>query len=167
MLGCLALALACFATSGVASAGAPGNDCSPIGAWIDADPDTHVLRGWLSTFTGQSSDGGTINLENPGFDLGLSDIFPTAVNGSGDWGVWKRTGGNTFKYRLMGTAVDSSGAIVWVRKISGMITILDDCKTLKITAVMAVYLGTDNPFEGTPLFEIDLGDLSGYRLTVP
>jgi hypothetical protein len=32
---------------------------------------------------------------------------------------------------------------------------------------MVVYLPTDNPFEGTPYFEIDLGDLYAYRLTLP
>ena len=97
----------------------------------------------------------------------LYGLFPDAVAGSGDRGVWKRTGGKTFKYSLMGTAVDSSGAIVWIRRISGAITLFEDCKMEKITAVMAVYLPTDNPFEGTPLYEFDLGDLYAYRFTLP
>jgi len=165
--GLLVVLLACLGASGVANAGEGGKDCSTVGTWLQVDPDTHVLAGFLSTSEGKSSNEGTISLENPGFGLTLFDLFPDAVAGSGDRGVWKRTGGRTFKYLLMGTAVDSSGAIVWIRKISGTIIMSDDCKTEKITAVMAVYLPTDNPFEGTPYFEIDLGDLYAYRLTLP
>jgi hypothetical protein len=163
----LVVLLACFGASGVANAGEGGKDCSTVGTWLQVDPDTHVLAGFLSTSEGKSSNEGTMTLENPGFGLTLFDLFPDAVAGSGDRGVWKRTGGRTFKYLLMGTAVDSSSAIVWIRKISGTIAMSDDCKTEKITAVMAVYLPTDNPFEGTPYFEIDLGDLYAYRLTLP
>ena len=166
-LALFALLLTCLSVPGMATAGGAGKDCSPLGTWFGVDPDTHVLTGWMSSSTGQSSNEGTISLENPGFGLTLFDLFPDAVAGSGDRGVWKRTGGRTFKYLLMGTAVDSSSAIVWIRKISGTIIMSDDCKTEKITAVMAVYLPTDNPFEGTPYFEIDLGDLYAYRLTLP
>jgi len=163
----LTILLASFGAAGVATAGEGGKDCSPLGTWLQVNPDTHVLAGFLSTSDGQSRNEGTITLENPGFGLTLFGLFPDAVAGSGDRGVWKRTGGKTFKYSLMGTAVDSSSAIVWIRKISGTITMFDDCKMEKITAVMAVYLPTDNPFEGTPLYEFDLGDLYAYRFTLP
>jgi predicted small secreted protein len=166
-LSFLAFFLASFGAAGTATAGGVGRDCSPLGTWLEVNPYTHVLAGFLSTTDGQSSNEGTIILENPGFGLTLFGLFPEAVAGSGDRGVWKRIGGNTFKYSLMGTAVNSSGEIEWIRKISGTVTILDDCKTEKITAVMLVYLGTDNPFEGTPLYEFDLGDLYAYRLTLP
>jgi len=166
-LGLLTILLASFGAAGVATAGEGGKDCSPLGTWLQVNPDTHVLAGFLSTSDGQSRNEGTITLENPGFGLTLFGLFPDAVAGSGDRGVWKRTGGKTFKYSLMGTAVDSSSAIVWIRKISGTITMFDDCKMEKITAVMAVYLPTDNPFEGTPLYEFDLGDLYAYRFTLP
>jgi len=163
----LTILLASFGAAGVATAGEGGKDCSPLGTWLQVNPDTHVLAGFLSTSDGLSRNEGTITLENPGFGLTLFGLFPDAVAGSGDRGVWKRTGGKTFKYSLMGTAVDSSSAIVWIRKISGTITMFDDCKMEKITAVMAVYLPTDNPFEGTPLYEFDLGDLYAYRFTLP
>ena len=166
-LGFLTILLASFGVAGVATAGGGGNDCSPIGTWLQADPDTHVLGGFLSTFEGQSNAGGTVTIENPGFGITWFGMFPDAVKGSTDRGAWKRTGGKTFKYSVIGTAVDSNGAIVWIRKISGMATILDDCKTTKITAVMAIYLPGDNPFEGAPLYEFDFGDLYGYRVTVP
>lgn len=159
----VSILIACFGLCGVAAA----RDCSPLGTWLQVNPDTHVLAGFLSTSDGQSSNEGTITLENPGFGMTLYGLFPDAVAGSGDRGVWKRTGGKTFKYSLMGTAVDSSGAIVWIRRISGAITLFEDCKMEKITAVMAVYLPTDNPFEGTPLYEFDLGDLYAYRFTLP
>jgi hypothetical protein len=163
----LTILLASFGAAGVATAGDGGKNCSPLGTWLQVNPDTHELAGFLSTSHGQSSNEGTISVENPGFGLTLYGLFPDAVAGSIDRGVWKRSGGKTFKYSLMGTAVDSSGAIVWIRKISGTITMLDDCKNEKITAVMAVYLPTDNPFEGTPLYEFDLGDLYAHRLTLP
>jgi hypothetical protein len=38
---------------------------------------------------------------------------------------------------------------------------------MKIKAVMAIYLPTDYPFEGMPLYEFDFGDLYAYRVTVP
>jgi hypothetical protein len=161
------LLLACFGASGVATAGEGGKDCSPLGTWLQVNPDTHVLAGFLSTSDGQSSNEGTITVENPGFGLTWFGLFPDAVAGSIDRGVWKRTGGRTFKYSLMGTAVDSSGAIVWIRKISGTITMSDDCKTEKITAVMGVYLPGDDPFDGPPLYEFDFGDLYAHRLTLP
>jgi hypothetical protein len=163
----LALFLACFGAAGVATAGEAGKDCSPLGTWLQVNPGTHVLAGFLSTSDGQSSDAGTISLESPGFDMTLYGLFPEAVGGTGDRGVWKRIGGKTFKYSLMGTAVDSSGAIVWIRKINGTITVSDDCKTEKITAVMAVYGPTDDPFEGTPSYEFDLGDLYAHRFSLP
>ncbi len=166
-LAFLTIVLASFSAAGVATAEDGGKDCSPIGTWLQVNPDTHLLAGFLSTTEGQSRDEGTLTIENPGFGLTLFGLFPDAVKGSSDRGVWKRTGGKTLKYSVIGTTVDSSGAIVWIRKISGTATILDDCKTEKITAVMAVYLPTDNPFEGTPLYEFDLGDLYAYRVTLP
>jgi hypothetical protein len=163
-LGILTLFLACFGASGVANAGGP---CSPLGTWFGVDPDTHALTGWMDSATGQSSDEGTISFDARTFDPTLFGYFPRAVPGGGDRGVWKRTGGKTFEYSFMGIAVDSSNAIVYIGKTYGTITMLDDCKTEKITAVMAVYLPTDNPFEGEPLFEVDLGEVYGYRYTLP
>lgn len=163
----LVVLLASFGAAGVATAEGHGRDCSPIGTWLQVNPGTHVLAGFLSTIEGASNDGGTLTIENPGFSLTFYGLFPDAVKGSTDRGVWKRTGGKTVRYSVIGTAVDSSAAIVWTRKFSGIFTVLDDCKTAKISAVMAVYLATDNPFEGTPLFEFDFGDLYARRLTLP
>ena len=162
----VALVLACFGASGVATAGG-GGDCSPLGTWFGVDPDTHVLTGWMDSMTGKSSNEGTISFEARTFDPTLNGLFPTAVPGGSDKGVWKRTDGNTFKYSFMGIAVNSNNEIVYIGKTSGTITSLADCKTQKITAVMAVYLPEDNPFEGAPLFEIDLGEVYGYRFTLP
>jgi hypothetical protein len=166
-LGFLALLLACFGAPGVVTAGGGSKDCSPLGTWFGVDPDTHVLTGWMSSSTGQSSNKGEISFESRTFDPTLFGVFPTAVPGGGDKGVWERTGGNTFQYSFMGVAVDSSNAIVYIGKTSGTITMLADCKSEKITAVMAVYLPTDNPFEGAPLFEFDLGEFYAYRFTLP
>jgi hypothetical protein len=166
-LAFLGVVLAFFGATGVATAEEGRKDCSPIGTWLQVNPDTHVLAGFLSTTEGKSSDGGTLTIENPGFGITLGGLFPTAVKGSTDRGAWKRTGGKTMEFSVIGTAVDSDSAIVWIRKISGTATILDDCKTERITAVMEVYLPTDNPFEGTPLFVVDFGELYAYRVTVP
>jgi hypothetical protein len=165
--GFLPILLACFGVSGVATAGG-GKDCSPLGTWFGVDPDTHVLTGWMDSMTGQSGDEGTISFDARTFDPTLFGAFPTAVPGGGDRGVWQRTGGKTFKYSFMGMAVDSSNAIVYIGKTSGTITMLDDCKTARITAVMAIYAPTDNPFEGTPSYGVvDLGEVYGYRFTLP
>jgi hypothetical protein len=163
----LALLLACLGASGVAIAdGVTTNYCSPLGAWFGVDRDTHALTGWMASFTGRSNDEGTISFAARTFDPTLFGYFPTAVPGGSDEGVWKRTGSNTFKYSFMGIAVDSSNAIVYIGKTSGTITILDGCKTERITAKMAVYLPTDNPFQGEPYFEVDLGKVYGYRLSL-
>ena len=159
----ISILIACFGLCGLASA----KDCSPLGTWFGVDPDTHVLTGWMDSMTGQSSNEGTISFDARTFDPTLFGYFPTAVPGGGDKGVWKRTGGNTFEYSFMGIAVDSSNAIVYIGKTYGTITMLADCKTAHITAVMAVYLPTDNPFEGAPYFEVDLGEVYGYRFTLP
>jgi hypothetical protein len=166
--GLLTILAAClFGASGMATAAGTGNDCSPLGTWLEVKPGTHELAGFLSTVIGQSNNQGTMIVENPGFGAALGGLFPGSVDGSQDRGVWERTGGRTFKYTLVGTHVDSSGVIVWIRKFNGTITMTDNCKTEKITAVMAVYQGTDDPFEGTPMFEVDLGDLYAHRLTLP
>jgi len=146
---------------------AAAEDCSPLGTWLAVKPGTHELAGFLSTSTGQSNNQGTLVVENPGFGAAFGGLFPGAVDGSVDRGVWERTGGRTFRYSLVGTAVDSSGVIIWIRKFYGTITLIDNCETEKITAVMAVYQGTGDPFEGAPLFEVDLGDLYARRLTLP
>jgi hypothetical protein len=159
----ISILIAWLGSSGVAAAAG----CSPHGTWLNVNPGTHELAGFLSTISGQSNNEGTLVVENPGFGLTWFDSFPDAVAGSVDRGVWKRTGGRTFKYSLMGTAVDSNGVIVWIRRIDGTITMTDDCKTQKITAVMAAFLGTDDPFEGKPLFEVDFGDLYTHRLDLP
>jgi hypothetical protein len=166
--GLLTILAAClFGASGMATAAGAVKDCSQLGTWLEVKPGTHELAGFLATASGQSNNQGTLVVENPGFGSTFGDLFPGAVGGSQDRGVWERTGGRTFSYSLIGTFVDSSGVIVWIRKIYGTITMIDNCKTEKLTAVMAVYQGTDNPFEGTPIFEVDLGALYAYRFTLP
>jgi hypothetical protein len=166
--GLLTILAACFfGASGMATAAGAGKDCSPIGTWFGVDPETHVVTGWVATVTGQSSSGGPMWLEavNPG--LGLDALFPTVTGATHDHGAWERTGGNTFKYSFMAMATDSDKAIVFIGKSHGTITMLDDCNTERVTLLYSVYLPTDNPFEGQPLFEIDLGVLYGYRFMVP
>jgi hypothetical protein len=166
--GLLTILAAClFGASGMATAAGAGKDCSPLGTWFGVDPETHVVTGWVATITGQSSNGGPMWLEavNPG--LGVGALFPTVTGATHDHGAWKRTGGNTFKYSFMAMATDSDKAIVFIGKSHGTITMLDDCNTARVTLLYSVYLPTDNPFEGQPLFDFDLGVLYGYRFMVP
>ena len=166
--GLLTILAAClFGASGMATAAGAGKDCSPLGTWFGVDPETHVVTGWVATVTGQSSNGGPMWLEavNPSFGLGA--LFPTVTDHTNDHGAWKRTGGNTFKYSMLAMATDSDKAIVFVGNIHGTITMLDDCNTEQITLRYSVYLPTDNPFEGQPLFEFDVGVFYGYRFMVP
>ena len=59
-LAFLGVVLAFFGATGVATAEEGRKDCSPIGTWLQVNPDTHVLAGFLSTTEGKSSDGGTL-----------------------------------------------------------------------------------------------------------
>ncbi len=158
---------AALAIPGLAMAGGQGQGCKLQGTWFGVDSlETKMLTGWMVTATGKSADHGTNNLEFPVFDTTLDNNFPTAVDLSSMRGAWHRTGGNTFDYSFMGFAVDAADMPVWVGKVSGTITLSENCTFETITATLFVYLPGMSPFDGEPLFFMPLEEHYGYRMQV-
>lgn len=152
---------------GIAMAGGHGRSCSLLGTWFGVQgPESTVLSGWVVTATGSSANRGTNNLEYPTFDASLGIGLP-AVRLSTLRGAWERTGGKTFTYTMIGTGVAADGiTAVYIGKLSGTITLSDDCNREYITAVFEVFSPEASPFDGERLFRNDLPDHHGYRAFV-
>jgi hypothetical protein len=162
LVGIIAAALA---MPGLAMAG--GKGCQLQGTWFGVDSlEYKMLTGWMVTATGKSADHGTNNLEFPVFDPTLQGMFPDAVSLSSMRGAWYRTSGNTFNYSFMGFGLDAFSMPVYVGKVSGTVTVSENCTFETITADMAIYLPGMSPFEGPPVAVIPLDDHYGYRFTV-
>ena len=156
---------AVLAAPGAAMAG--GKGCQLQGTWFGVDSLANkFLTGWMVTATGKSADHGTNNLEFPVFDATLNGSFPDAVSLSSMRGAWYRTSGNTFNYSFMGFALDAVNMPVYVGKVSGTVTLSENCTFETITADMYIYLPGMNPFDGPHIAFIDLPDHYGYRFTV-
>jgi hypothetical protein len=174
-----------FAIPGVALAGGGGKGCSNIGTWFgvaSSDPTEvapppwteTILTGWSATVTGKSSNEGTNNFEYPTFDASFSEIpelagkepFVDAERVGSLRGTWKRTGGNTFDYTFMGFAFGEANTPVYIAKISGQVTLFNNCQNQYTTAVMEVFLPFMNPFHDEPIVAIPLGVSYGYRAKV-
>ena len=154
---------------GLASAGDAGKGCSFQGTWFGVQsPEDARLTGWMVTVAGQSSNGGTNNLEYPGYDTTLGGAFPAAVRLSTLRGAWQRTGGNTFAYTMTGIAVDANNLPVWFGKLTGNITLSSDCATETITGRLDVFVpgmtGYESPFDGTPVVTAPLPEHYGRRV---
>ena len=169
LLGILLLG---FTIPGVALAGGGGKGCSNIGTWFGVEaPDDTRLTGWVASALGKSNNAGTNIFEFPSFDptLGLSVApFKDAVRIGSMRGNWKRTGGNTFDYTFMGFAFDASNVPVYIAKVSGQVTLFNDCQFQFTTALMDVFLPTMSPIHDQPINEepISLGEFYGYRAKV-
>jgi hypothetical protein len=147
--------------------------CQFLGTWFGiASPENPVLSGWVVSVTGQNSAHGTNNLEYPTFDPKLGFLGPAivelygfdeAVRVSTLRGVWTRTGGRTFAYSFMGMAVDDTNLPVWIGRVSGEITLSEDCNSEYITAWMDVYLPTVSPFTGAATLSFPLPPHYGKR----
>jgi len=157
--------------TGIALAGnamaADGKGCSLQGTWFGVNNlDDLMPSGWVVTATGQSANEGVNVLEFPTFDVTFNGAFDQAVDGSADRGVWKRTGGNTFAYSFSGLAVDADGNIVYTARISGDITISDDCMSEEITAFVEIFLGGQSLFKDEPYMAFPFPKHYGYRYTL-
>lgn len=171
---------------GVASADWFNWGCRYQGTWFGVKAqDNMELAGWMATVEGKSYFYGTNNLEFtvdtfdarlpvPGTEASEEPVyqFPTVVGTTTNRGNWMRTGYNTFAYTTTGFALDADGKIVYVAKLSGHITLSEDCNHDVVTGMLEIYLpGTmKNPFiDG--LDEPDFGpypidDVYGYRARV-
>lgn len=108
-----------------------GGDCEYIGSWFGYDSGGNIS--WMSQANGKNSSHGTMLLELPGFDITFYGAFPDAVKSTTTLkGAWKRTGGHTFSYAAMGFATDLGGEAVWAARLSGDVTIGEDCNTLAV-----------------------------------
>jgi hypothetical protein len=148
-----------FPGTGVA---ARGNTCSFQGAWLDFDTDGQAYA--IATVQGQSQASGTVVLEVPGVDPTLFGSFPTTVRVSDLRGVWERNSGNYFRWVVIGLGVDENGATVWIGKLIGTSTILDDCNTEYIQTLLEVYLPNQNPFADEAALSIPLDSHYGNRM---
>ena len=173
VLACIALGMSTAAFAGKQKAPTPPppppaeTTCQFLGTWFGiASPENPVLTGWMVSVTGQNSSHGTNNLEYPTFDPTLGIGLP-AVRISTLRGVWQRTGGNTFTYSFMGMGVAADNSPVWIGRVSGNITLSDDCETEYITATMEVFDATVSPFEGAPIMAVPLAPHYGKRFTMP
>ena len=158
-----------LAMPGVTLAGDDGKGCSFQGTWFGVvSPEDARLTGWMVTVAGQSSNGGTNNLEYPSYDVTLGDNFPTAVRMSTLRGAWRRTGGNTFAYTMTGIAVDADNMPVWFGKLTGNIVLSADCATETITGKLDVFVpgvpGMESPFDGIPFVTAPLPEHYGRRV---
>jgi len=166
LLGILLLG---FTVPGVALADGGGKGCSNMGTWFGVlDPlyGDMTLTGWTTTVTGQSANKGVNVIEWPDFDPSLGLTFPPfsdAHHINNMRGVWERTGGNTFVYSFTGFAYDESNVRVYLAKISGTVTLFDDCQLEEITAYMEAFAPGDNPFLAEPFFELPLPTHWGQR----
>lgn len=135
--------------------------CSFQGSWFGYTPAGNAE--WLITVQGQSSSG-TNNLEDTTVDPTLGGMYPNAVRTTTLRGTWERTGSNTFRYSMVGFAVDKNGATVWIAKLSGTNKLINDCNKEYITSTLEVFLPNQNPFVDEAQLVIPLGDHYGYRM---
>lgn len=173
VLACVSLGLATTAFAAKPPKPAPApmpvveKSCQLLGTWFGiASPDNPVLAGWMVSVTGQNSSHGTNNLEYPTFDPTLGIGLP-AVRISTLRGVWERTGGKTFVYSFMGMGVAADNSPVWIGRVSGNITLSDDCNTEYITATMEIFDAAVSPFDGVPIMTVPLAPHYGQRVTLP
>jgi hypothetical protein len=144
---------------------APAQNCSYIGSWYG------FIGGvveWTVNVQGLSQSSGTIDLEDIIFDptLGL-EMFEDAVRMSSIKGVWERTGGNTFSITGIGYAIDPTGAQVWLGKMSGYVTIVDDCNTESLDLTLEVFAPGQDPFAEAAIYGgFPLPVHEGYRMRV-
>ena len=185
LLGILLLG---FAIPGAALADGGQKGCSNLGTWFGVAPFPPVapqdltappwpdtfLTGWSVTVTGKSNSEGTNLFEFPTFDPDFTGLTPN-LNGvpysdaeriGSMRGNWKRTGGNTFDYTFMGFAYDENNMPVYIAKISGQVTLINNCEYQYTTALMEVFLPYADPFLDPPDDIVPLGVFYGYRAKV-
>lgn len=158
-----------LAISGAASADAGKNGCSIQGTWYGVNNfDDKQLTGWVVTAIGKTEHQGFNVLEYPTYkDLTLGGIFLTAHDASANRGVWKRTGGNTFKYSFMAIVVDENNNHLYSMRTSGDVVVGNNCMTETITATFEFFSPEANPFEDEPFYSVTPPDPHyGYRFTL-
>ena len=178
----LVLPLIAFWAASVAVAAAAEKGCSLQGSWINIDE--QGMPGWVFTASGQSESFGSNTLEypfefpalptslDPTDDPPFSPIFPNAVGMTQMRGIWKRTGGNTFDYTMIGYGYDEYGLPIYVNKMSGTLILGEDCNEADVSVTLKIFTCDytqepicTNPLTGTPdIVFSDVPNSIGYRL---
>jgi len=147
-----------------------GNDCEYIGSWFGYDAGETIA--WMAQSSGKSSSSGTMLLELPGFDMTFGGFFPDANKSTTTLkGTWQRTGGRTFSYATMGFATNDVGIPIWAGRLTGDLTISEDCNMLVVDNTwLSVYI-VDMETDPVPIWHKtpELGPMpfephAGYRV---
>jgi hypothetical protein len=150
---CAAILLVTVSLIALPASGIAAN-CSYIGAWYGYTPDldgNDTTIEWIINVQGQSQSSGTANIEDILFDTTLNNAFPDADRVTTLRGVWERTGGNTFNITMIGYAIDSIvGAPLWLGKMSGEVTLVDNCNTEELNLTFEFFAPDQDPFSGEP-----------------
>jgi hypothetical protein len=138
--------------------------CKLNGSWIGYN-DSGAW--WMASPTGYNAREGTTVLDVPGFDFTLEGAFPV-VNSSQLRGVWKRTGGNTFAYTVIGFGVNSDGEALYISKLTGTETIMENCDVMFLEqTTLQIYAPEADPFSDDPILDpIEFPDHYGFRMHV-
>lgn len=139
--------------------------CKMQGTWFGVwTPELLFPTGWMVTVAGKSNNHGTNILEFPTYNPTLNGRYEDAVRLSTLRGAWRRTGRNTFEYKMMGIAVAANGAPAWYGRVSGTTTLSSDCQTELITARLEAWDPDHIPFYDPPDYEEELDPHYGYRI---
>lgn len=142
--------------------------CSVVGSWIGI---TDGVVDWMATNEGSTINSGTVTLHVTGFDTTLGGMVPTAAKGPVILrGNWERVGRNRSFITAVGLATDADGNTVYVAKLTGYRTMLDDCNTLRVEEglTLSLYAPTQNPFDSSepPFAAQQFPEMYGYRMPV-
>lgn len=155
---------------GIAMAKPDGIQCLLQGTWFGVnDLENKVPNGWVATVTGMSANHGVNVLEFPQFDTTFGGTFPVKYQ-SANRGIWRRTGGRTFEYSFMSIAAGDVAAggreDFYYMRVSGDITLSEDCMSEEITAVIDFFPAGMSPFENAPVSSEVYPTHYGYRSTL-
>ena len=167
------LAFLVFWMASVVAVSAASKGCNLQGSWLGFDP---LGPSWTAVVHGQSPSSGTNEFDYP-FVLPKFPqffppadpeyLFPYAVGMTPLRGAWERTGSNTFDYTMIGYGYDEDRIPMWAGKMSGTITLNEDCKSGDFGAVIEIFVcPACNPFTDDPYTAIEWPTTTGYRVVV-
>lgn len=141
--------------------------CSIAGTWMGF---TGPNSGWVATNDGKTINAGSVTLEVTGFDTTLSGWFANAQKGAVIVrGNWTRLGANVSYIDGVSLVVDTDGNTLYIARLSGYRTVMDDCNTLLVGPLtLALYAPAQNPYapDAEPFYQIPMPDHYGFRLPV-
>jgi hypothetical protein len=160
------IGLISFPATGVAAGSDLANrqGCSLIGGWFGYNVAGDMAE-WIVIAQGATNSSGTITLADKYFDATLGGTFP-AVGGTDLYGTWERTNGNTFRFAMIGYAVNADHVTLYIAKMSGTITIMDDCNKGYLDLRMDYFASDANPFVDEPFYGFPLPNHDGYRMRI-